>query len=243
MRCPGTVIVGGIAIGVALIPFAHEQVKKATAVASAPPARSDETSAVTLHLLYTDDQFRVFNDGNRNLYLWGTRLDGGKKTIGPKPLIVSPGPVGDFVPVSRSLHQEFLSKVHVGRSAQTPMTLYLKNNVGEEWIARFTLLITNERGVVNIVTQPNDVVKHHWSDPPSAPRDVTSARLETSPGVPEARAAKISERLFQFVARRNDVLDHPLGVMASTMQGRTGALQAIAQAMLPVSSEALANGK
>ena len=184
---PATVGIAGIAAAIALIPFAHEQVKKATTtpppIVTPTPAPTAEPNPVTLHLSYLDREFRVYNDGNRNLFIWGTRLDGGKKSIDAKALVVSPGPVGDFIPLDSSVQQEILGKVHVGKTSQTPLTLYLKSDVGEEWIARFTLLITNKRGTVKIVTHPNDVVKHRWSDPPApAPQADADARRTASSG-------------------------------------------------------------
>jgi hypothetical protein len=64
--------------------------------------------------------------------------------------------------------------------------------------------------------------------------------LDALPGVPEARVAKLSERLFDFVARRNG--DHPLDILAPSFQGRDRFAE-FNSAMLVVPPEALARGK
>ncbi len=117
---------------------------------------------VAIHLLYRDKQFQIFNDGETNLQLWGTHLDNGPRTIDPEPRFISPRG-GMYFIRSDALEREVLSKVSDSSGTSVRFELFLKNDVNEEYVASFILVIHVRNHVVSIDTQMVGLDKKAWS--------------------------------------------------------------------------------
>lgn len=150
---------------------------------------------VLLHMTY-DGAFHVFNDGVANLEIWGTQMSNGPRSIEGQRRIIAPHT--EYFIRDDGIHAEILRKVPRGHSAKTGMTLFLRDDAGEDYIARFILVIHNASPKPLVIdTQMTDLVREKWSEQPAVRNEraaVTSLR---------AQAVTVATDLSNFLASRD----------------------------------------
>ncbi len=224
---PATVMVAGLAAGIALIPFAHEKVKQATAAASSASA----IGPIAVAMVYDAEaaKFNIYNTGPSNFGIWGSRFNNGFKLIDSTPLIVAPGPIGDFIPLPEDTQQILLDAARETPDSRIPLDLYAKTDSGEEVVLHFVLLPAVERGHLKITVRQEGAEKTRWSaDARTLNESTQRSEIEFTVRRPPPRNAiertqqQIADSLGLMGPRFPRELRQRMGMDFSRHEGETG---------------------
>src|SRR5207245_2646371 len=89
----------------------------------------DVSVAITFNLNLK--RIEIVNNGRTNVYIWGDRLNRGKKVMDRKPRMITPG--GSYYVLADSFYEELRQKLPKGSEGRIPFELFLKNEAGDSF--------------------------------------------------------------------------------------------------------------
>lgn len=117
--------------------------------------RSIQVQVPRLLLLPDSGQLNLHNQGNSDIYLWGTRFNNGQKLIDSIPRVI---PAGAF-------YYFLTDKIHVGSENVedlVPFEVYVSDKFNHKFTGNFILFISKSNGSVKFHTQQMGVEKRNW---------------------------------------------------------------------------------
>ena len=126
-----------------------------------PATRTPESQPPTVVLLSAGDQLQLHNKGEKDIYLWGTKLAALQPIIETERRIIAPG----FYYLLASSMVEWVHHV-IGQNGTelVPFKMYLEDTAGNLFVGNFNLLITAKEGLFSVHTQQLGVEKTNWRD-------------------------------------------------------------------------------
>lgn len=117
--------------------------------------------AIRVQINFPDDLLEITNEGHTRLSLWGTKIGDDRTVMLPRPDVMAPGaPISISAERIAVVAQEQMNKT---RSASIPLTLFLKNEKGEEFLARYALVNGPNLGPFTLHAQAISVTRVAWN--------------------------------------------------------------------------------
>ncbi len=108
-----------------------------------------------------DNRFEITNEGHTRVTLWGVKIAGQTTNMQTRPMILAPGAPQSLPAESIiTLAQQQMGQKQV---AAVPVTLFLKNEKGEEFVARYVMGGGPLYAVFSLHTEVISVVPLMWS--------------------------------------------------------------------------------
>jgi len=105
-------------------------------------------------------RLNVFNKGRENIWLWGSRLGSGPRTIEKDGRLITPG--GFYYLIAEGLEREVLQKVGQTGELRVPFEIYLKDASLRPHKAGVMLFIQVKDGKTTVHTQTVSVEQSAW---------------------------------------------------------------------------------
>jgi len=115
---------------------------------------------VSIDVIYADKKFQIFNKGNANISLWGTKLGDGPRLIENKPRMISPG--GNYYLVGDQWEKDMLTRLKSDDETSGPLQLYLKDGLQREAVLDCMLWVVTKGGAITVHTQNVGVQLRPW---------------------------------------------------------------------------------
>jgi len=170
---------------------------------------------VALHMLYRNGKIEVHNDGPCNLWLWGIQFNDGPSAIGPEPAIIAPlGSNMHHYLYADVLREAIRQLIPPGIPTDVPLTLFLKNDDGVKYVARFKLRSTVTPtalgdSIVTIEPRQVNLEKKDWPEPSVA------APAQSDPDIKALQTlTKLASRLNSLADETDTPPDRKLGAVA-----------------------------
>jgi len=133
------------------------------------PAPSTQFAAPSVLLLPASGQLNLYNRGAEDIKMWGDKLAGTDRSMG-EPRIIPKDAYYYFL--SGQLQAWALSNIGKDGEKLLPFEVYLTDERGQRYTAKFDLLIKVHGGEMTVHTQQLGVTLSDWTKEPSVP-DVT----------------------------------------------------------------------
>jgi hypothetical protein len=117
--------------------------------------------ALKVQLIAPDSQLEITNEGRTPVTLWGVKIADQPATMQSRPSILAPG-APHFVPAERIIVMASEEMTRT-RAASIPLTLFLKNERTEDFLARYVLVSPSSPRPFRLDTQTVSVSRAAWS--------------------------------------------------------------------------------
>ncbi|MDD5691954.1 MAG: hypothetical protein PHP10_02105 [Candidatus Omnitrophica bacterium] len=116
--------------------------------------------SVSLELTYQPQRLNIVNKGQQNIWLCGTKLGDGVRSI-DQPVLITPG--GSYYLIADMLEREIVSKVGESGEMRLPFEVLIQTQNRKRWIVKTILFAVATKGVVTIHTQTISATPGDWA--------------------------------------------------------------------------------
>ena len=117
----------------------------------------------SLEVAYTshDKRIQIYNKGNSNIWLWGTKYLNTKPNIKNEPVLITPG--SSYHILAEKF--ENLIKELIGKDGEKfiPFDLFIESSNNVKYIVKNRLLCIVKNNEVSIHSQTINIIKQDWS--------------------------------------------------------------------------------
>jgi hypothetical protein len=117
--------------------------------------------SVVVSFVSTTRKLNVINNGRTNISLWGSKLGESPATLFKQPYILVP--TGGYEFSSEELYRQLSSLLSDRSSLSLPYDVYIKTEVGKEFVVHCNLAAFRQGEVISILTQINSISPTKWS--------------------------------------------------------------------------------
>ncbi len=106
---------------------------------------------------------KIFNRGKTNIFLWGTKVNAGVKTIERQPRVITPTPDSFYYLKMEEMEKDILAKLGPNGESRVPFEAYFENAKSQRYIAKFLWWVVVADNKITIHTQNVGIDRADWA--------------------------------------------------------------------------------
>ncbi len=149
-----TVIVA-LYIGIKQIEISNRQTEISESLAKLP-------YIVSVEIIYNADtkKLNIYNKGQTNIYLWGTKLGDESQNVEEEPRLITPG--GFYYLLADTLESNLLKSIGENGEAKEVLEIYITNLNATKYVISTIIFAKTMKGQLTIHTQTTPIKPQEW---------------------------------------------------------------------------------
>jgi hypothetical protein len=105
-------------------------------------------------------RFNIFNKGQTNLFLWGTRLGDSPRSMDKEPRLIAPG--GSYYLLAQSIESDTIAKVGQSGELRGNLEIYVTSQNSTKYVVTTIVFAEVIAGTCTIHTQTTSIKPEEW---------------------------------------------------------------------------------